>query len=93
MARYVMKPTVVEAVENTGEWAPIIEWLDELVQGTYSVPFGSVPHITRKPDGELMVRSHDEELVPVPIGGWIIFHDSTFYVYSHADFKENFDAA
>ncbi len=58
MAKYRKKPVVVDAVVNTGVWAPIMAWLDELSGGCMTIPIGARPAITRNTDGSLNIVTH-----------------------------------
>lgn len=44
-------------IQNTGEWAPIMEWLDELSGGRMVIPLGKRPPIIRNEDGTLSVTN------------------------------------
>lgn len=66
--RYRKKPLVIEAVQNTGEWAPIVWWLDQI---GYAVPFLGEPAITRRSDGDLVIRTL-EGTMRCGVGDWLI---------------------
>lgn len=71
MAKYRKKPVVVDAVQNDGEWAPILAWLDSLHDGHYSVPPGGEPPITRTSDGALHIKTLEGVMTARP-GWWVI---------------------
>jgi hypothetical protein len=64
------------AIRNTGEWEPIVDWLDHLAHdGFFRVPVFTTPPITRQPDGTLELRGafSGEVLALCPVGDWIVF--------------------
>lgn len=67
--KYRKKPVEVGAILNTGTWAPIIQFLDEV--GAGRVPFGSMPKITRNEDGTLNIWTL-EGVMRAEIGDWLI---------------------
>lgn len=69
MPTFRKKPVEIEAVRNTGEWAPIIEFLTRF--GLHRIPFGSGPPITRNDDGTLNIRTL-EGVMRADVGDWII---------------------
>lgn len=70
--KFRKKPVVIEAVQNGGEWAPIMEWLDSLTpEGHLAIPFGSRPAITRNQDGTLNIETL-EGTMRADVGDWII---------------------
>ena len=71
MSRWRKKPVVIEAVENTGTWAPIMDWLHQLAGGEMRVPFGHRPPITRNADGTLNIETL-EGTMRADIGDWVI---------------------
>jgi hypothetical protein len=72
MARYRKRPVVIEAVRNDGMWLPIIEWLDNLADGKFRIPFGSTPPIVRNSiDGTLSIATL-EGTMRADVGDWII---------------------
>lgn len=71
MAAYRKKPVVIEAIRNSGEWARIVAWLDELAGGRASIPFGTHPVITRNEDGTLSIETL-EGVMRCDVGDWVI---------------------
>jgi hypothetical protein len=69
--KYRKKPVVIDAVHNEGTWAPIIEWLDGIFGGHFSVPIGSRPPITRNDDGSLNIETL-EGTMRADVGDWVI---------------------
>jgi hypothetical protein len=69
MARYRKKPIEIDAVRNTGDWAPIIAFLDSV--GAARVPFGHRPPITRNDDGTLNIET-PEGVMRADVGDWLI---------------------
>lgn len=72
MARFRKKPVVIEAVQNTGEWRPIIEWMESLVDGPLVIPFGSKPAITRDPETGVLRIETLEGVMECGVGDWLI---------------------
>lgn len=68
---YRKKPVVIEAIINTGEWKPIIDWLDKLNGTPVRIPFGSRPSITREGDGSIYIETL-EGTMKADIGDYII---------------------
>lgn len=68
-SRYRKKPVEIDAVLNTGEWAPILEFLDAV--GVGRIPFGHMPHITRNADGTLSIQTL-EGVMRADVGDWVI---------------------
>lgn len=75
--RYRKKPIVVNAIKNTGEWPPIMAFLDEV---GYVVQILSKPAVVRLSDGALDVRTVDGNDVRVPVGAYLV-QDSKGYFY------------
>ena len=71
MARYRTKPATVDAVQNTGEWAPVRNWLVELASGGLAFQPGSAPPITRNDDGALRVDTPCGT-ERAAVGDWVI---------------------
>lgn len=71
MKRYRKKPVEVRAVQNSGEWKPIMDWLDQLAGGVLRVPFGSLPAVTRNDDGSLNIETL-EGTMRGEVGDWLI---------------------
>ena len=71
MARFRKKPVEVEAIQNTGDWAPIMAWLDEVTGHPVRVPFGQQPSITHNADGSLNIYTLEGPL-RADVGDWII---------------------
>ena len=57
MSKFRKRPVVVEAVENKGEWKPIVEWLQSLAGSYFAFQPGTNPPVTRNDDGSLNVRT------------------------------------
>ena len=66
--RYRKKPVVIDAVLNSGEWAPTLTWLDSV---GYTVPFLGEPAIQRDADGSILIRTL-EGTMRADVGDWII---------------------
>lgn len=71
MGRYRKKPVEIDAIENTGEWAPIMAWMDELAGGRLSIPFGARPAVTRNEDGSLNIETL-EGVMRADVGDYVI---------------------
>lgn len=71
MAQYRKKPVVINAVRNDGTWRPIMDWLDELADDRFTIPFGSKPPITRNDDGTLSVHTLEGTML-CSVGDWVI---------------------
>jgi len=71
LAKYRKKPVVIDAIQNTGEWKPIIDWLDEISGGKFSIPFGHRPPIILLQDGRLRIETL-EGVHQADIGDYII---------------------
>lgn len=70
--RFRKKPIEIEAVQNGGEWPPIMEWLDSLTpEGYLAIPFGSHPAITRNEDGTINIETLEGTML-ANVGDWII---------------------
>lgn len=69
--RYRKKPVVIDAVRNDGEWPTILEWLDALAGGRYSIPIGHKPPITRETDGSLVIATL-EGTMRADVGDYVI---------------------
>lgn len=67
--RFRKKPVEIDAVRNTGEWAPIVEFLDSV--GCGRIPFGHIPDVTRNADGTLNIRTL-EGVMRADVGDWVI---------------------
>jgi hypothetical protein len=67
MARFRKLPVEVDAIQNTGEWAPLITWLQFEVGGVT----WTAPPVTRMPDGTLNVRTL-HGWTEAKIGDWVI---------------------
>jgi len=70
--KYRKRPVVIDAVRNTGEWKPIIDWLDTLTDGPLTVPFGAKPAVTRNSDGTLTIDTPEGRML-ANVGDWLIF--------------------
>jgi len=71
MGRYRKKPVEIDAIENAGEWAPIMAWMDELAGGRLSIPFGARPAVTRNEDGSLNIETL-EGVMRADVGDYVI---------------------
>ncbi len=70
--KFTKKPVTIDAIQNTGEWRPIIEWLGTFVAaGDLLIPFGSDPPITRNTTGTLNIKTLEGTMC-AQIGDWII---------------------
>lgn len=69
--RYRKKPVQVYAIQNMGEWAPIMAWLDEVGGGHFTIPFGTQPPVQREPDGTLKVYTL-HGWTKASVGDWVI---------------------
>ena len=70
MARYRKKPVEIDAIQNDGEWPPIMNWLDEISGGGFPVPIG-IPIVRRNSDGTLSVDTL-EGTMRCDVGDWLI---------------------
>jgi hypothetical protein len=90
MARYRKKPVQIDAVQNTGEWKPIIDWLDEL--GAGRVPFGHRPAITRNPDDGTLNIETLEGTMRADVGDYVICGvQGEFYPCKPDIFEQTYD--
>jgi hypothetical protein len=71
MTEYRKKPIIINAIQNTGEWKPIMNWLDNLAGGYAEIPFETHPVITRNEDGSLAIETL-EGVMRCDIGDWVI---------------------
>lgn len=65
---YRKRPVVIEAVRNTGEWKDIIDWLNAI---GWRPQIFSVPPLTWREDGGLLVRTLEGEVV-CAVGDWLL---------------------
>jgi hypothetical protein len=72
MARFRKKPVVIDAVQYDGEWSTVMHWLDELAGGTFIVPIGKKPPITRDPDTGYLSIETKEGIMQALEGDWVI---------------------
>ena len=93
MARYRKKPVEIEAIQNLGEWAPIIEWLDSLAPGGMAlIPYGTRPAITRNEDGTLNIDTLEGRML-CRKGDYVICGiKGEFYPCDPDIFKATYDA-
>lgn len=71
MAKYRKKPKVIEALQNRGSWAEIMEWLKGLARGGVVFEPGGAPDIRRNNDGSLDIHTL-EGTMRADVGDWII---------------------
>lgn len=71
MPKFRKKPVVIEAHLNTGEWKPVVEWLQQIAGSFFAFQPGTAPPITRNPDGTLNVHTA-EGVMRANVGDWII---------------------
>jgi hypothetical protein len=71
MAKYRKKPVVIEAIRNTGEWRPVVAWLESFGLGGMAFQPGEVPPITRVAGGGLNIGTL-EGTMRADVGDWII---------------------
>ncbi len=89
ITRYRKKPVVIDAVLNTGEWAPILAWLDSV---GYLVPFLGEPAIQRSRDGVIRIKTL-EGTMRADLGDWIIRGvQGEFYPCKPGIFEATYDA-
>ena len=62
---------MVEAIQNTGEWPPLRDWLVALAGGSLAFPMFTTPPIPRNKDGSLNIVTL-EGTVRANVGDWII---------------------
>jgi hypothetical protein len=68
--RFRKKPVVVDAVQWTGTWSKIIDWLDAISGARFPVPIGTRPPIIRKED--CLEIDTLEGVMRADPGDWII---------------------
>lgn len=81
-----MRPPAEHDHVNTGEWPPVMAWLDSLADGGFYIPVGSRPPITRKDDhGTLHVCCGDRRCEDAAVGDTIVALDDGTFDVVHAD--------
>ena len=72
MPRFRKKPVVIEAIQNTGGWPPILQWLQHIAGNNIVFQPGQEPPLTRNPtDGSLNIVTL-EGTMRADVGDWII---------------------
>lgn len=70
--KFRKKPVVIDAVQNGGEWAPVMAFLDSLTpDGQLAIPFGSRPSVTRNASGTLNIETLEGTML-ADLGDWLI---------------------
>lgn len=69
--KYRKKPVTVSAIKNTGEWPPILAWLDELAGGRMQIPYGRRPPLIRDHAGRIRIETL-EGIMRAEVGDYII---------------------
>jgi hypothetical protein len=71
MAQFRKKPVVIEAIQNEGDWLPIVKWLEAASPNGMVFQPGQHPPITRNEDGSLNVHTAEGVMLG-GLGDWII---------------------
>lgn len=56
MTEYRKRPVVIDAIENTGTWQDVVDWLDEFELGDAPIP------LFRQDDGSIMVQTSEGDM-------------------------------
>jgi hypothetical protein len=71
MPRFRKKPVEIEAIQNEGEWGPIVKWLQFIKSSYFVFKPGEQPPITRNDDGSLNIVTL-EGVMRADVGDWVI---------------------
>lgn len=71
MAQFRKKTVVIEAIQYTGDWPPIIEWLESLTGTGMAFQPGERPPITRNENRSLTIPTLQGDHL-AGVGDWII---------------------
>jgi hypothetical protein len=70
--KFRKKPVVIEAIQFTGTWPPIVEWLEAIGDGGMAFQPGEPPPIEMHPDANALLIPTLEGTMRADVGDWVI---------------------